>query len=42
MKDFNSEPSDPVRVTIPRWIYDRIAVLLVAANGGEKPSGGEA
>lgn len=28
-----------MQITIPRWTYNRIDVLLVAANGGEKVSG---
>jgi len=35
MEPFNSESSDRVQITIPRWVYNRLAVLLVAANAGE-------
>ena len=34
MQDLNPEPSDAVRITIPRWVFNRIAVLLVAENAG--------
>jgi hypothetical protein len=36
MKPLNSEPPDFVQIVIPRWIYNRIAVLLIAAQGGAK------
>ncbi len=29
------EPPDLVQITIPRWVYKRIAALLTAANAGE-------
>ena len=38
------EPSDSdstddrVEITIPRWVFNRIVVLLVAANGGQSVS----
>ena len=36
MEPFGSDSSDRVQITIPRWIYNRIAVLLVAAQSGTK------
>jgi len=27
MKGFNPNPSDPVQVSVPRWIYEQIAGL---------------
>jgi len=35
MRDSNPEPPDRVQITIPRWVYNRIAVLPVAAQAGE-------
>jgi len=35
MRDSNPEPPDRVQITIPRWVYNRFVVLLVAANAGE-------
>ena len=36
MEPLASEPPDLVQVMIPRWVYNRIAVLLIAAQGGAK------
>jgi len=36
MEPLSSEPPDLVQITIPRWVYNRIAVLLIAAQGGAK------
>jgi hypothetical protein len=36
MEPLASKPPDLVQITIPRWIYNRIAVLLIAAQGGAK------
>jgi len=36
MEPLASRPPDVVEITIPRWIYNRIAVLLIAAQGGAK------
>ena len=30
-----SEPPDRTEIMIPCWVYNRIAVLLAAANAGE-------
>jgi hypothetical protein len=35
MGPFGSDSSDQVQITIPRWVYNRIAVLPVAAQAGE-------
>jgi hypothetical protein len=35
MESLASEPPDRVGILIPRRVYNRIAVLLLAANGGE-------
>ena len=35
MEPLCREPPDFVQITIPRWVYKRIAVLLTAANAGE-------
>jgi hypothetical protein len=35
MEPLASEPPDLMEILIPRWIYNRIAALLAAANGGE-------
>jgi hypothetical protein len=36
MEPLESDSSDDVQITIPRWVYNRIAVLLIAAQGGAK------
>jgi len=36
MEPLSREPPDLVQITIPRWVYNRIAVLLIAAQGGAK------
>jgi hypothetical protein len=36
MEPLKSDSSDQVQITIPRWVYNRIAVLLIAAQGGAK------
>jgi hypothetical protein len=36
MKPLCSEPADLVQIMIPRWMYNRIAVLLIAAQAGTK------
>jgi len=36
MEPLASKPPELVQITIPRWIYNRIAVLLIAAQGGAK------
>jgi hypothetical protein len=36
MEPLASRPPDLVQITIPRWIYNRIAALLIAAQGGAK------
>jgi hypothetical protein len=36
MEPLASKPPDLVQITIPRWIYNRIAALLTAAQGGAK------
>jgi hypothetical protein len=36
MEPLASAPPDLVQVMIPRWVYNRIAVLLIAAQGGAK------
>ena len=36
MEPLEAESSDQVQITIPRWVYNRIAVLLIAAQGGVK------
>jgi len=36
MEPLASEPPDLVQIMIPRWVYNRIAVLLIAAQGGAK------
>jgi len=36
MEPLASEPPDLMEIMIPRWIYNRIAVLLIAAQGGAK------
>ena len=35
MEPLCSEPLDLVQITIPSWVYNRIAALLAAANAGE-------
>jgi hypothetical protein len=35
MEPLCREPPDLVEMVIPRWVYDRIAALLTAANAGE-------
>jgi len=35
MEPLASETPDRIEIMIPRWVYNRIAVLLVAANAGE-------
>ena len=35
MEPLASEPPDRIGMMIPRWVYNRIAVLLAAANAGE-------
>ena len=35
MEPLTSEPPDRIEIAIPRWIYNRIAALLAAANAGE-------
>jgi hypothetical protein len=35
MQGLNPDPPDRVQITIPRWVYNRIAVLLVPANAGQ-------
>jgi predicted transcriptional regulator len=35
MEPLALEPPDRMEITIPRWIYSRIAALLAAANAGE-------
>jgi hypothetical protein len=37
MEPFNSDSSDHVEIMIPRWVYNRIAVLLVAAQSATRP-----
>ena len=37
MEPLASEPPDLMQVTIPRWVYNRIATLLVAVQSGAKP-----
>jgi hypothetical protein len=37
MESFNSDSPDHVQIVIPRWVYSRIAVLLVAAQSGTRP-----
>jgi len=36
MDPLSREPPDLVQIMIPRWVYNRIAVLLIAAQGGAK------
>ena len=36
MEPLASKPPNLVQIAIPRWIYNRIAVLLIAAQGGAK------
>ena len=36
MEPLSSDPPDLVQIMIPRWVYNRIAVLLIAAQGGAK------
>ena len=36
MQPLEADSSDHVQITIPRWVYNRIAVLLIAAQGGVK------
>jgi hypothetical protein len=36
MEPLSSKPPDLVQIAIPRWVYNRIAVLLIAAQGGAK------
>jgi hypothetical protein len=36
MEPLASKSPELVQITIPRWIYNRIAVLLIAAQGGAK------
>jgi hypothetical protein len=35
MEPLASEPPDRIEITILRWVYNRIAALLTAANAGE-------
>jgi hypothetical protein len=35
MEPLASKPPDLVQITIPRWVYNRIAALLAASNAGE-------
>jgi predicted transcriptional regulator len=35
MEPLASEPPDRIEMMIPRWVYNRIAALLAAANAGE-------
>ena len=35
MEPLASELPDLMEITIPRWIYNRMAALLAAANAGE-------
>jgi hypothetical protein len=35
MEPLYSEPPDLVEIMVPRWVYNRIAALLTAANAGE-------
>jgi predicted transcriptional regulator len=35
MEPLAREPPDLMEITIPRWVYSRIAALLAAANAGE-------
>jgi hypothetical protein len=35
MEPLAREPPDLMQIMIPRWIYNRIAALLTAANAGE-------
>jgi hypothetical protein len=35
MEPLASEPPDRIGIMIPRWVYNRISVLLLAANAGE-------
>jgi hypothetical protein len=35
MEPLASEPPDRIEIMIPRWVYNRIAALLAAANAGE-------
>jgi hypothetical protein len=35
MQHSNPEPIERVQITIPRWVYNRMTVLLVAANAGQ-------
>jgi hypothetical protein len=35
MEPLAREPPDLMEITIPRWVYIRIAALLTAANAGE-------
>jgi hypothetical protein len=37
MEPLNSEPSDLVQITIPRWTHSRIEALLVAAQSAAGP-----
>jgi hypothetical protein len=37
MEPFNSEPSDLVQITIPRWTRNRIEALLVTAQSAMEP-----
>jgi hypothetical protein len=38
MEPSDSDSSIQVQVTIPRWVFNRIVVLLVAANAGQSVS----
>jgi hypothetical protein len=35
MEPLAREPPDRTEIMIPRWVYNRIAALLAAANAGE-------